>query len=117
MDEKKLQELRDAGVNTETALKRFMNNVSLMERLLKKFLDDKSYAALTAALDAGETEEAFKAAHTLKGVCGNLSFDNLFSIVSEQTEVLRAGNLEEGKAMMPQVTEAYGKVMGILKTL
>ena len=117
MDEKKMQELQDAGVNTETALKRFMNNLSLMERLLKKFLDDKSYAALQAALDAGETEEAFKAAHTLKGVCGNLSFDNLFSVVSEQTEVLRAGNLEEGKAMMPQVTEAYDKVMNVLKTL
>lgn len=117
MDDNKIQELKDAGVNTDTAMKRFMNNASLMERLFKKFLDDKSYAALTAALDAGETEEAFKAAHTLKGVCGNLSFDSLFSIVSEQTEALRGGNLEEGKALMPKVTEAYDKVMQVLKTL
>lgn len=117
MDENKMQELREAGVNIETAMKRFMNNASLMERLFKKFLDDKSYEMLKAALEAGETEEAFKAAHTLKGVCGNLSFDGLFSVVSEQTEALRAGNLEEGKAMMPGVTAAYDKVMQVLNTL
>ena len=34
-------------------------------------------------------ERAFRAAHTLKGVCGNLSLDKLLDSASKLTELLR----------------------------
>ena len=39
-------------------------------------------------------ELAFRAAHTLKGVCMNLGFDHLYKPSFEITESLRASNLE-----------------------
>ena len=38
---------------------------------------------------AGKREEAFRAAHTLKGICATLSFDRLLSEVEPLTELLR----------------------------
>ena len=34
-------------------------------------------------------EDAFRGAHTLKGVCQNLSFDHLYEVSNELTELLR----------------------------
>ena len=34
-------------------------------------------------------EDAFRSAHTLKGVCQNLSFDRLYEVSNELTELLR----------------------------
>lgn len=61
----------------------------LIERFIVKFLDDDSYANLCSAMKDGHREEAFRAAHTLKGVCGNLSIVRLYDAASELTELLR----------------------------
>lgn len=62
---------------------------SLIKRFITKFLDDGSYAQLCGAMQAGSREEAFRAAHTLKGVCANLGFDRLCGSASRLTELLR----------------------------
>ena len=49
---------------------------ALVERFIGKFLDDGSFSELTSAMAAGQTEAAFRAAHTLKGVSANLGFDS-----------------------------------------
>ncbi len=38
-----------------------------IKKFVLKFLDDNSYANLKEAIAAGNVEEAFRAAHTLKG--------------------------------------------------
>ena len=40
-------------------------------------------------MQAGKREEAFRAAHTLKGVCANLCFDRLLASAGQLTELLR----------------------------
>ena len=117
MDENVKATLVEAGVNVQTALERFMGNEQLMVKFLKKFTDDTNFQKLVSAIEEKNWEEAFKAAHTMKGLCGNLSIENLQNLVSEQTEFLRAGNGEEAAAMMPQVQEAYDKVTAVLLTL
>ena len=64
-------------------------SVSLVRKFIIKFLDDDSYSKLCLAVQNGQREEAFRAAHTLKGVCGNLSLDKLYHSASELTELLR----------------------------
>lgn len=108
MTEQKKQMLQSAGVLVEQALERFMGNEALMERFLKKFPSDPSFSALETALNAGDQDGAFRAAHTLKGVCGNLSLDRLYRLVSEQVEYLRApGDLAAAMGMMEELRRVY----------
>lgn len=77
-------------------------SVSLIKRFITKFLDDGSFSELCQAMQAGQREEAFRAAHTLKGVCANLSFDRLGASASQLTELLRSegDGVPEGAALV-----------------
>ena len=61
----------------------------LIKKFTAKFLDDGSFSELCRAMQSGERKEAFRAAHTLKGVCANLSFDRLYASAERLTELLR----------------------------
>ena len=63
--------------------------IHLIRRFIAKFLDDGSYPELCRAMEQGQTEESFRAAHTLKGVSANLGFDRLTASSGELTELLR----------------------------
>ena len=54
-------------------------------------------------------EDAFRSAHTLKGVCQNLSFDRLYEVSNELTELLRDRTGEQPgiPEAMEKVTEVY----------
>ncbi len=56
-------------------------------------LEDKTFSGLCDALDAHDAEEAFRMAHTLKGICLNLGFEPLRQASSELTEELRGRDL------------------------
>lgn len=72
-----------------------------------KFLEDASFQNLTDMLEIKNVEEAFRAAHTIKGICQNLSFDRLGNSSSLLTEALRAGNLPQAVELYPKVKEDY----------
>lgn len=115
MTEQCKADLNAAGIQADEALERFMGNEALLARFLKKFPEDQSYDALCRALKAGDTEGAFRASHTLKGVCGNLSMRTLFTLVSGQTECLRSGDLAGGAAQMPEITRTYEAVCDAIR--
>ena len=82
----------------------------LIHRFVLKFLEDPSYAALCSAMESGSQETAFRAAHTLKGVCANLGFGRLLRSVDPLTEILRPegdGIPQEAHALMDTVREDY----------
>ncbi len=64
-------------------------SVKLVEKFAVKFLGDDSYDTLVREMAAGNRQSAFRAAHTLKGVCANMSFTRLFQSASLLTEELR----------------------------
>ena len=51
----------------------------LVIRFIGRFLEDNSFSMLEKALAEGNCKEAFRAAHTLKGVCQSLGLGNLLS--------------------------------------
>ncbi|MDO4204455.1 MAG: Hpt domain-containing protein [Selenomonadaceae bacterium] len=104
------------GGNYQQALGRLMND-NLIKRFVMKFPADKSYDNMVAAMNARDTDTAFREAHTLKGVCRNLAFDRLDSSVSEITEHLRAGDLAPALEMLPRVTADYELVIDTIKKL
>lgn len=64
-------------------------SLSLVEKFIGKFLQDKSYEDLSASMKIGDRKGAFLAVHTLKGVCANLGFATLRQSSSKLCEELR----------------------------
>ncbi len=94
------------GGNFDDVMARMMKE----ERVAKfavMFLDDPSYGQLSEAMDAGDVEAAFKAAHTLKGVCANLSLSRLQKSAIDVTEALRDKNFEGASGLMPTLKADY----------
>ena len=75
------------GADFDNVLGR-LGSEQMVQRFALKFLNDTSYQTLEETLKEKNVEQAFRAAHTLKGVCLNLGFDNLFTVSSELTEEL-----------------------------
>ena len=109
------------GGNYQDMRKR-LGSDKLIEHFLVKFLSDKSYEILSESLEGGNYEEAFKAAHTLKGVCQNLSFDRLANSSAALTELLRSCsevsvNKEQCAELFEQVSNDYRNVITGIQSL
>lgn len=91
--------------NYDEALSRLMSD-RLVSKFVLKFLDDGSYALLEQSLKDGNMEEAFRAAHTIKGMCLNLAFTRLGKSSSALTEELRAGHTDV-EALYQEVAADY----------
>ena len=96
------------GGNYEAVLGR-LHSEALIWRFTLKFLEYQSYIQLKQALENKNYEDAFRSAHTLKGVCQNLSFDRLYEVSNELTELLRdrTGEKPGIPEAMEKVTEVY----------
>lgn len=108
------QAYHELGADYEGVTTRLMGD-ALVARFVGKFFEDENFAKLGEALAAQDVKAAFMAAHTLKGVCQNLGFDNLYAPSSELTEVLRAGSLEGADELYAKVAAEYQKMEEVLK--
>lgn len=94
---------------------RRLGNENIIARVAVKFLNDNSINELKSALSDGRSEDAFRAAHTLKGVCVNLGFDRLYECSSELTELLRDGSMDGADTLLSRVEESYALTSDALK--
>ncbi len=94
------------GADYEGVLQRLGSEV-LVKKFALKFLDDASFQNLQKALKNGDAEEAFRASHTLKGICANLGLDNLYTVSSDLTEQLRGRSLDGYEEKYQKVEEQY----------
>ena len=96
------------GSDFDGVLRR-LGSENIIARVAVKFLNDPSFNDLINALGENRVEDAFRAAHTLKGVSVNLGFDELYKASSELTELLRTGTSEGADKLLPAVELAYAK--------
>lgn len=82
---------------------------ALVKKFILKFLDDQSFSNLCTAMEAADYSQAFIAAHTLKGVCQNLSFTRLYKSSHLLTEALRDGKPDTAyvQELLTAVTTDY----------
>ena len=66
------------------------------------------------AQEEQDTAQAYTAAHTLKGVAGNLAMTALFRQVSAITEDLRAEDLTAARSKMEELEAQYCQVVSAL---
>lgn len=117
-----LEECYESFGGSYRDVKQRLQSDALIERFVKKFMTDTSYEMLCTAVEAGNCEEAFRAAHTLKGICQNLSFRCLAESSGQLTECLR-GKQEFGsdkpycEEFLQQIKKDYEAVIQAVSSL
>lgn len=99
--------------NYDDVLRRLMKEERIV-KYVSKFASDSSFDTLKKTLEEKDYPEAFRAAHTLKGISQNLGFDRLFAVSSELSELLRGGecsDTDKARSLSEQVGEEYEKII------
>lgn len=107
----------DVNGDYNDALSRMMND-ALIVRMIGKFMSGNSVSNMVSLYENKDYRALFSAAHTLKGVAGNLSLIPLFNIACVITEATRnedGANLDkeinELKQIYNSIEEAYKKLV------
>ena len=87
----------------------------MVQKLVLKFLNDGIYDLLLRSMAEENWQEAFRAAHTIKGVCQNLDFTRLYRSSSQLSEALRNGFTPEAPALAEQVKEDYARTTAAIR--
>lgn len=88
-----------------------------IEKFVRVFAADETYATLEKAFAEDQVESAFRAAHTMKGISRDLGFSSLSERASELTEALRAdddgiyGSMEQAAGLYDRVRDAYAAII------
>lgn len=93
------------GGNYEEVLGR-LRSERLIRKFVLKFLEDESYNLLCTSLEAGNYEDAFRGAHTIKGVCQNLSMTKLQTSSTALADALRGGVWKDEAAELVERVKA-----------
>lgn len=94
-------------IDIETGLARIRGNKALFAKMLGMYLSSKEFDHLEQCLAEGNMEEAVKAAHTLKGMTGNLSLEKVYQLSTQLMNMLRDGAYDE--SVMNELREANEK--------
>lgn len=100
----------------EDAVGRLFNE-ALVQKFLFKFLDDTSFDTLCKSLESDDYSEAFRASHTIKGICQNLSFTKLLDSSSQLTEILRPCQKCDVTQPFEQLKKDYCQTVSAIKKL
>lgn len=108
------EELMRIGVDYNTALDRCMGMEDLYREFLQSFLHENPLPKLEKYIVERNVKDAFKAAHTLKGLCGNLGFSNILEFLSPLVEILRDESLDGADELLLKVKERYQELEKVL---
>lgn len=84
-----------------------LHSERLVHKFILKYLDDGSYDLLCSAMAVKDDKEAFRGAHTIKGMCQNLSFTRLLASSSRLSDALRHGWTDDAPPAFEQVKEDH----------
>lgn len=104
------------GADYEEVLGR-LGSEALVKRFALKFLNDGSFSELEQGLQNRDAENAFRGAHTLKGVCSNLGFKELYEVSAALTEKLRGREITGSEDLFAQVKASYQKHIEAIQQL
>lgn len=112
MDEKKL---REAGIDYDIALERFVGKKELYEKYLKKFLEDDHAVAAEQAFQEKNYQGMLEQVHALKGVTGTLGMDSLHLISAEIVDALRQNQFNQLEEQMERLKAEQERIQNVLR--
>lgn len=98
------------GGDYNDVMSRLMNDDRII-KFVGIFARDQNYQLLMQSLEDQDVDTAFRAAHTMKGMCQNMAFTRLLASSVDITEALRAKDLQGAMKLKDKVTEDYNLVM------
>jgi len=104
-------------INLEEGLGRLRGNKKIYKTLMGTFLKNDSMTTLQNALDNGDMDAAAAAAHTIKGMAGNLSFTALYQCSMAQEAVIKSGGAADISALTMVWDETLNEVNALIPTL
>lgn len=116
MNIEQVQALTMRETDLEGAIKRFCGDEALYVSCLGMFLKDETMEQLNQAIDEQRWDDAFTAAHALKGVAGNMGFVPLMHAISKLVVQIRSGRLADISSTLVQVNEIYREIIDVVQT-
>lgn len=89
----------------------------MIKKFVLKFKHDPSYDNLKRAVAENNVQDAFMAAHTIKGTAANLGLDFLAQKASELTEELRNATSLPSHEFIEALDKAYELTIGKIAEL
>ncbi len=91
--------------------KTFNCDENLMLRFVNMFPSDDNFQKLEEYFKQNDFENMFESAHTLKGLCSNLGFTELYKLSSILVENLRHNNYGNLSVSFENLKKEYLRVM------
>ena len=143
-----IQEFYDSiDESYENVSSRMMGNQKLVEKFVRKFLDDPTYeqikedltllnelgfkylrmydpiryaeetCKIKEAVDKMDYDEILRTTHTMKGIASNLEFTHLQQKSAKAVDMIRAGQREEVLPVIGEIEKEYQKVIEQIQKL
>jgi len=111
------QPMAEASFDTEDLVERLMGNEDLARRLAGAFVDrmPEQLAALAEAISNSDAEATMFAAHTIKGVAGNVGCGDVQQLASRLEKFGESGDFALASDALPKVTAAFEAVRPALR--
>lgn len=106
--------LRSQETDIDGSLERFSGDEDLYEQCLSDFLEDQTMSQLGKAVTSKMWDDAFTAAHALKGVAGNLGLIPLFHECAEIVMLIRSGRIDDVAVSYETIKQTYAAVTKII---
>ncbi len=107
--------LKQFGADVDDGLSRCMGNEAFYFKLIGKVVEDKNFQALEDAVAAKDLDAAFDAAHSLKGVLGNLALTPVYEPVFEITELLRERKDIDYSEYLKSISEKRSELAALIE--
>lgn len=106
----------EIGSDYQKVFARLCSN-DIITKFVKVFPQDENYQKFLDEYQSGNLEEAFRAVHTLKGLCLNLGLDRLSKSSIDITEALRGGKNDVTPQMISKMSEDYNFIVENIKKI
>lgn len=106
-------ELRETDI--EGAIRRFNDDEQLYISCLLMFLEDPTVTQLNKAIEERAWDDAFTAAHAMKGLAGNMGFVPLMHTISRLVVMIRGGRTNELAECMATVNSNYRDITDAIR--
>ena len=114
MTDQLLKDLAVIETDLDGALYRLSGDEAMYILLLEAFSKDTTMADLDKAIANQSWDDAFTAAHALKGLAGNMGFTPLFHCLGELVILIRTGRIDEIGASYASVKHSYDDIMTVI---
>lgn len=115
MNPLQLRALALRGTDVQGAVRRFCGDEALYVSCLDAFLHDTTITELNAAVGKQAWDEAFTAAHALKGLAGNMGFVPLMHSTGQLVILIRGGRLKEIGDGIALVNSSYRDIVDAIR--